>query len=126
LKTIYKNAAAVPSFKAGDDTQIREVLHPKNDGQDFGFSLALASLEAGEASKPHILHGRSETYILRSGQGRAYIGGQAIDLQAGEVVFIPPGEEQYIENTGQATLTFWCVVCPPWSAETEEVGDKRR
>jgi mannose-6-phosphate isomerase-like protein (cupin superfamily) len=122
LKTLFKKLGKILPFTAGDDTQIREVLHPKNDGQDIGYSLAHASLAAGEASKPHRLQGRSETYILQQGSGRAWVEGQSYDMEAGDTLFIPAGAEQYIENTGSEPLTFWCVVCPPWSEETEEVG----
>jgi mannose-6-phosphate isomerase-like protein (cupin superfamily) len=121
LKTIIKKLKPIPSFTAGDDTEIKEILHPKNDGADFGFSLAHASLQAGQSSKPHRLHGRSETYILQSGRGSAYIDGTAYEMEAGDTLFIPAGAEQYIENTGEVPLQFWCIVCPPWSAESEEV-----
>jgi len=121
LKTIFKKLNRIPSFTAGDDTEIKEVLHPKNDGANFGYSLAHASLQPGQSSKSHRLYGRSETYILQSGMGKAYIDGTAYDMEAGDTLFIPAGAEQYIENTGDDPLQFWCIVCPPWSAESEEV-----
>ena len=121
MTPIHKQLQQIKAFTAGDDTEIREVLHPKNDGVDFGFSLAHATLQAGEASKAHVLHGRSETYIVTRGEGRAYIAGEIMDARSGSVIFIPPGADQYIENTGNEPLEFWCVVCPPWTAETEEV-----
>jgi len=121
LQKIFKKLSTINSFTAGDDTEIKEVLHPKNDGVNFGFSLAHASLQAGQSSKPHRLHGRSETYILQSGRGSAYIDGTVYEMEAGDTLFIPAGAEQYIKNTGEAPLQFWCIVYPPWSAESEEV-----
>ena len=123
MKTLFKTFSELRSFKAGDETEIREALHPMNDGQDFGYSLAHATLQPGQASKPHILHGRSETYIIERGSGRAYIGDQEREVGVGDVVFIPGGERQHIENTGGEPLRFWCVVCPPWSADSEEVEE---
>jgi mannose-6-phosphate isomerase-like protein (cupin superfamily) len=121
MHPIHKQLEAIKAFTAGDDTEIREVLHPENDGVDFGFSLAHATLQPGEASRPHVLHGRSETYIIEQGKGSAFIDGQSMEAKPGSVVFIPPGADQYIQNTGEVPLKFWCVVCPPWTAETEEV-----
>lgn len=121
MHPLQKQLEQLQGFTAGDDTEIREVLHPKNDKIDFGFSLAHATLQPGEASKPHVLQGRSETYIVAEGEGRAHIAGQAIAARPGSVIFIPPGADQFIENTGPAALKFWCIVCPPWSAEAEEV-----
>lgn len=88
----------------------------------MGFSLAHATLQPGQSSKPHRLQGRSETYILQQGRGRAFISGVAYEMEAGDTLFIPADAEQYIENTGELPLQFWCIVCPPWSEETEEVG----
>jgi mannose-6-phosphate isomerase-like protein (cupin superfamily) len=116
-----KSIAEIPSFSAGDETIIKEVLHPKNDGIALGYSLAHAELPPGQASLPHRLLQRSETYILLEGQGEAFIDGQSYHLSAGEVLYIPPAAEQYIRNTGSGPLRFLCIVDPPWSKETEEV-----
>ncbi len=118
---IIKKAKALPAFTAGDDTLIREVLHPGNDELALGYSLALASLDAGRSSKPHMLRNSSETYIIQKGRGRAFVGAEVVDVEAGDLVFIPAGERQYIENIGEGLLEFWCVVAPPWSEEDEVV-----
>jgi mannose-6-phosphate isomerase-like protein (cupin superfamily) len=116
-----KNIMDLPSFTAGDETIIKEVLHPKNDGIALGYSLAHAELAPGQASLPHRLMQRSETYILLEGQGEAFIDGQSYHLTAGEILYIPPAAEQYIQNTGSGPLRFLCIVDPPWTEETEEV-----
>ncbi|TXB60594.1 cupin domain-containing protein [Phaeodactylibacter luteus] len=121
---LFKPFSQLPAFTAGDETEIREVLHPHNDGVAFGYSLAHATLEPGQASLPHTLHGRSETYIIQSGAGKAMIAGEEVELGPGDTVYIPAGAEQHIRNVGDGPLTFWCIVCPPWSAETEEVLPK--
>lgn len=118
---IKKTLDNVPSFTAGDNTQIREVLHPKNDGLELGYSLAYATLEPGQSSVPHVLRNSSEVYVIRKGRGRAYIGGETADVRPGDVAFIPAGARQYIENTGDERLEFWCIVSPPWSGEDEFV-----
>ncbi len=118
---LKKELNDIPAFTAGDDTLIREVLHPKNDGLPLNYSLAYATLEPGQASLPHILHKSSEVYIIRKGRGRAFIGGESAKLEPGQLAFIPAGVEQYIENIGEGPLEFWCIVSPPWSGEDEVV-----
>jgi mannose-6-phosphate isomerase-like protein (cupin superfamily) len=118
---IKKSIATIPPFTAGDHTLIREVLHPKNDGVPMSYSLAHAELEAGKASLPDRLMERSEVYIILEGEGTAYVDGQATHLQAGDVLFIPAGAEQYVDNTGTQTVRFLCIVDPAWSEESEIV-----
>ena len=120
-KIIKKNFQDIPAFTAGDETFIREVLHPKNDGLSLGYSLAFATLEPGQASLPHVLRDSSEVYVVQKGRGRAFIGEKTADVGPGDVIFIPSGARQYIENTGEETLEFWCIVSPPWSGEGEEL-----
>ncbi|MCB0596726.1 MAG: cupin domain-containing protein [Lewinellaceae bacterium] len=120
---IKKTLQNIESFTAGDDTLIREVLHPKNDGLSLGYSLAFATLEPGQASLPHVLLSSSEVYVIQKGRGRAYIEEETADANPGEVLFIPAGARQYIENTGEEALEFWCIVSPPWSGEDECLVD---
>ena len=120
---IRKNIQEEAPFTAGDDTLIREVLHPVNDGLGMNYSLAYATLEPGKASRPHVLRSSSEVYIIRRGRGRAFIGEEVAEAGPGEVVFIPAGARQYIENVGEEPLEFWCIVSPPWNGEDELLVD---
>ncbi len=118
---LIKNKAEVARFLAGDHTEIQEVLHPKNDSIELPYSLAFATLAPGHRSLPHILKKSSELYIIIKGKGRVSIGGKTQEVGEGHIVFIPAGEEQWIENVGEDALEFYCVVTPPWSAEQEVV-----
>lgn len=121
LKTVKKSIHDIHPFTAGDETEIREILHPKNDALAFGYSLAYAEVSVGEESLAHVLKSSSETYIIHEGKGIATVDGVDYELAKGEVLYIPAGAEQMIKNTGNEVLSFWCVVLPPWSAEEEEV-----
>ncbi len=118
---LKKSLAAIPAFTAGDETRLKEVLHPKNDPVDLAYSLAHAELEPGRQSLPHRLLGRSEVYYILSGTGEAYAGGERVLLVPGDVVLIPAGVEQYVVNTGREMLRFLCLVSPPWREEEERV-----
>ena len=101
-------------FEAADLTEIRELLHPKNDDVELPYSIAHATVQPGRASVPHILEESSEAYHILSGTGRAYIGAQIYDMHPGDTVLIPAGVRQYIECSGTEPLTFLCVVAPPY------------
>lgn len=117
---LSKSLNQIKAFLAGDETQIKEVLHPKNDGVDLPYSLAHASLGVGKASLPHLLKG-SEVYFVLEGTGRVFIDEEERLLQKGDLVFIPAGAHQHIRNEGTDDLQFLCIVAPAWSAEEEEV-----
>lgn len=42
-------------------------------------------------------------------------------LQQGDVVLIPAGSVQWLENTGEDEIQFMAIVSPPWT----EAGDIR-
>lgn len=120
---LIKNKSDVPGFLAGDHTEIQEILHPKNDFLEISYSLALATLEPGKCSLPHILHNSSELYIIVKGKGRVFIDQGEEEVGEGQIVFIPKGVEQWIENIGDSRLEFYCIVSPPWSEEQEEISN---
>ena len=108
-------------FTAGDDTRLRELLHPGRK-YPFGgrYSLAHAVVAAGQATLHHRLKS-DEVYYFLSGKGRMHVDSETADVEAGDVVEIPPGSTQWIENTGNEELAFLCIVDPAWRAEDEEV-----
>jgi len=117
----FKSLDQISSFVAGDETIIKEWLHPKNDAVDTNYSLAFAEVEPGKASLPHALTTSSEAYVIIAGEGIAYVGEKSQAVKPGDLVLIPAGAKQYIENTGSENLRFLCIVSPPWSKEDEIV-----
>ncbi len=118
---LHKSLQDLTSFEAGDKTEIIEILHPKNDNIPLGYSLAHASLDIGKASLPHILELCSETYFILEGTGSVFIGADERKVNKGDMVFIPAGASQYVENQGDTKLEFLCIVSPPWFAEQEKI-----
>lgn len=106
---------------AGDKTRLRELLHPDREYKFSGrYSLAQASLSAGERSQPHKLSS-SEVYYILQGTGRMHIDEEATEVSVGDVFEIPPNSIQWIENSGESDLEFICIVDPAWEAGDEEV-----
>ncbi len=118
---LVKDLKSCPQFVAGDRSLIREVLHPKNDGIESGFSLAHATVKKGGKTVPHRLKKSVEVYYILQGEGLMHINNEVKIVRENQAVFIPPNSLQWIENTGNKDLVFLCVVSPPWSEEDEEV-----
>jgi len=117
---IFKKINEIPSFLAGDHTILKEVLHPDKDAVDIPYSLAEAKIEVGRSSLPHALKS-AELYLFLKGQGKIVVEEKEQLVAAGDLVFVPPGASQYVENTGEKTLEFYCIVSPAWREEEEEV-----
>ena len=117
---IVKHIPQLPFFIAGDETQLTEVLHPKNDLIELPYSIAYAKIEPGKASLPHTLCG-SETYIFTAGEGIITVNEMTQKVKKGVVVLVPENARQFVENQGDTDLCFYCLVAPPWTEESEEV-----
>lgn len=105
---------------AGDDSLLRELLHPDTSGAQIRYSLAHAKVPPGQKTRPHKLRG-SEVYYVLAGRGVMHVDEESREVQAGCAVYIPPDATQYIENMGDGDLAFLCIVDPPWRAEEEEI-----
>ncbi len=112
-------------FIGGDDSILRELLHPAKTRIDIRYSLAHATVRPGAKTKPHRLK-TAEVYYLLQGQSRMHIGAEVRDVAANSAVYIPPHAVQWIENTGTNDLVFLCIVDPAWRPEDEEIMDGAR
>ena len=118
-----KRLIECPEFIAGDKTRLRELWNPRNHpGFSGRYSLAHATVPAGETSTPHSLRSHELYYIL-SGEGLMHVDDDTEPVKPGDAVEIPPGGRQWIENTGSKPLEFLCIVDPAWRQEDEQVED---
>jgi mannose-6-phosphate isomerase-like protein (cupin superfamily) len=109
-----------PEFFAGDNTILRELLHPDKVPLKLRYSLAHATVKPGETSYEHFLR-TSEVYYILEGNGVMHIGEEIQEVLPGQVVYIPPMAWQCIHNPGPADLKFLCIVDPAWRKEDEDV-----
>ena len=105
---------------AGDNTILKEILHPDKADLAIRYSLAHAIVPPENSSLQHKLT-TSEVYYILSGQGEMHIDADTQAVAANDTVYIKPGAVQWIENTGKEPLVFLCIVDPPWTKEDEEV-----
>ena len=107
-------------FIAGDNTILREILHPDKQSVQLQYSLAHAIVRPGEVSLPHRL-ATSEVYYILEGKGIMHIDKEQTEVGPGHTIYIPPHSVQSIRNTSEADLKFLCIVDPAWRAENEDV-----
>jgi len=107
-------------FIAGDDSILRELLHPDKSNVEIRYSLAHAKVGPGRRTKAHRLK-TAEVYYILQGHGRMHIDAEVAPVTAGCAVYIPPESVQYIENAGASDLIFLCIVDPAWRQADEEI-----
>ena len=109
-----------PEFFAGDNTILRELLHPDKADLNLRYSLAHAMLKPGKTSQPHKLK-TSEVYYILEGEGVMHIDDETAKVLPGQAVYIPPDSSQFIHNAGNIDLKFLCIVDPAWRKVDEDV-----
>jgi mannose-6-phosphate isomerase-like protein (cupin superfamily) len=109
-----------PEFIAGDDSILRELLHPGQAALQIRYSLAHAEVRPGRKTKPHKLKS-AEVYYIIEGHGLMNIDDKSSQVGPECAIYIPPDSVQYIENTGTSDLKFLCIVDPAWKEQDEEV-----
>lgn len=105
---------------AGDDSILRELMHPDKEALEIRYSLAHATVGPDQKTKPHRLES-CEVYYVLAGKGMMCIDRETFAVRPGCAVYIPPHAVQHIENTGDSDLTFLCIVDPAWRQDDEEV-----
>ena len=107
-------------FIAGDNTILRELLHPEKEMINLRYSLAHAIVKPGETSYRHKLK-NSEVYYILEGEGMMHIDNEFAKVCPGQTIYVPPNAMQCIKNIGQGDLKFLCIVDPAWRKEDEEI-----
>lgn len=118
-----RNLNDCEEFRAGDNTRLRELMHPDKHPVNLRYSLAHAIVEPGETSIPHALK-TSEVYYLISGKGMMTIDAETRAVGPGDCIYIPPNGRQFIHNPGPEPLVFLALVDPAWRVEDETVFEK--
>lgn len=104
-----------------DEYYFREgcyILEVSNSPLDPDLSIARARLAPGQRTRRHRLEGVTERYLIVQGEGRVSVGeGVARQVRAGDVVLIPPGVTQSIENIGNHDLVFHALCTPRFTPD---------
>ncbi|MBW1990287.1 MAG: cupin domain-containing protein [Deltaproteobacteria bacterium] len=84
------------------------VLIGKADGAQ-NFCMRLFVVDPGGHTPKHS-HGWEHEIFIHAGEGHMLLGGETRPVSAGAAVFIPPGMEHQIQNTGRQPLMVVCLV----------------
>ena len=61
-------------------------------------------LAEGEGFRPHAHDGVEEAYYIVEGKGEMFISGEAREVKAGDIVYIPPKSVHFIRSRGGEPL----------------------
>lgn len=84
------------------------VVVGKDDGADH-FCMRIFEI-APEGYSPRHAHAWEHELFIHSGEGEAYDGKTWRPIRPGTVLFVAPGEEHQIRNTGAQKLIFACLI----------------
>ncbi|MCL2257033.1 MAG: cupin domain-containing protein [Candidatus Bathyarchaeota archaeon] len=97
--------------------------------KDGKVSIAIATVKPGVTTVAHHLEGIEEIYIITQGTGIIDIKGmEPTKVVPGDVIVIPNGTSQRIENIDNKDLVFYCVCTPKFTQEqyfTDETSNIR-
>lgn len=119
-------SASPPAESEGTWTEERcFIVETWNHPSDPGVSLARARVAPGVTTARHVL-AVDERYLIERGRGRVEIDGAQVDVSPGDVVLIPRGTAQRIENLGSEDLVFLCVCTPRFEPTHYQDRERQR
>jgi quercetin dioxygenase-like cupin family protein len=92
--------------KNGEKTTI-QVLISSQEGPNFAMRRFV--MEPGGGMPNHTNTVEHEQYVLH-GHARIGIGGEEMEVHAGDVVFIPEGVPHWYQNIGEENFEFLCMI----------------
>ena len=88
-----------------------------NTEDDEACSIARVRVEVAKITKLHAVKNTMERYVLLEGMANMTVGDKTWKVGPGDVVVIPPGTPQKIENLGNIDLIFLAICAPRFLQE---------
>ncbi len=122
MKEAIKKQNLDKEFYTAEKCYIAELSNTTDDPE---ASIARARVEPGVTTRWHRLKGTIERYYIIDGKGRVEVGElPPQEVNAGDIVLIPPMCCQRITNIGSEDLVFLAVCTPRFLDEIyEDVDD---
>ncbi len=124
MKETIKPQDLSTEFYTAEKCYIAEL---SNTPDDPDASIARARVAPGATTRWHRLRGTVERYYIVSGRGRVEVGKlPPHDVEACDIVLIPPMCRQRITNTGSEDLIFLAICTPRFSNDVyEDIEDEQ-
>ncbi len=99
--------------KIGDYTGAREEKFYKTTlFTADNLMLGLNCLEPGQIQESHVHDNQDKFYYVVEGKGRFWLGEEAVDAGAGELIWAPAGVQHGVENQEDGRLTLLVGIAP--------------
>lgn len=112
--------ALVKPYRTKDGSDIRELMHPKVQG-NAAQSLAEATVPPGGTTALHRHLRTEEIYHVTAGTGLMTLGTQQFPVEPGDTVLISPGMPHCIETIGDQPLRLLCCCSPAYDHDDTEL-----
>jgi len=88
-----------------------------NTEKDQSMSVARVRVNIGQTTKLHSLDNTMERYVILAGQAEVTVNDLTTTVTEGDVVVIPAGETQRIENIDSQDLVFLAICTPRFQVQ---------
>jgi mannose-6-phosphate isomerase-like protein (cupin superfamily) len=114
-KAVVRNMAEVlwvnpPGHSPGAISKM--LVRPETTGSRL-VDFRISTYQPMSHVEPHGHKVQEQIYHVIEGEGLMDLGGEKTVVRPGDFIFIPPGVEHAIHNTGCRDLTFFVVTAPP-------------
>jgi mannose-6-phosphate isomerase-like protein (cupin superfamily) len=108
-----------PTNKRGDGQVSYLLLAPGQFGSE-NLGITWVDGQPGSQQRLHEHPDSEQVYVIVAGSGEMIVEGEERHVEAGTMVFIPPGTKHAIRNSGTEPLTYVSATSPPFELPTGE------
>lgn len=107
----------IAAFVGEDGCAITELVGKDAAIKNERFSVVRTVVPPGTKALRHYHTITEELYIVTSGTGRIVVDDKAIDVSAGDAVFIDIGEYHFAVSSADTELVFLAISLPAYDAD---------
>ncbi len=103
--------------------EIKFAPHPRFSGVKWALlidsqkstqvSVSLLAIDPGVEIPIHVHDQQVDSIYVLEGKGQAYLNGNWEEIEKGDYILVPVGEEHGVKNTGKEPLKLFIVHSPP-------------
>jgi len=94
--------------------QVSHLLMAKGDFGSANLGITWVTGEPGSEQPTDSHEGSEQVYVIVSGHGDMFVGGEHREVGPGTLVLVPPATAHSIRNTGTEPLTYVSATSPPF------------